>query len=305
MCLSFSKFTFSYSQRKYESVGISLTEEAKYIVVDSKVSSLEPSDRYLLLQVEHSDKCHDDDDCSIKHDTSQMSTKMRKTPNRTSDLHQEDFKKKRLSSRSIYGKEKACKRKKCQILSDESNSDCIESNQCELLLPDHSRVYAIPYLPKTDTRPKNVLLPCKIIGHRYHNGTLQYKLSFDDKILDQNRIRKQWRNATRIQTKSEIIDKVLGEIYGRHDVDFKIVARRLGVNETLVQEVFEEMKNIDFTDDESESGYQNGQNEMSKLSLSHAIMLSKNQIETESQPCPSQNCVFYTFAISPVTVTIR
>lgn len=218
------------------------------------------------------------------------------TPIRTSALHQEDFKKKRLSSRSMYGKEKACKRNKCQILSDESNSDCTESNQCELLLPDHSRVYAIPYLPKTDIRPKNILLPCKIIGHRYHNGTLQYKLSFDDKTLDQNRIRKQWRNATRIQTKSEIIDKVLGEIYGRHDVDFKTVARQLGVNETLVQEVFEEMKNIDFTG-ESESEYQ--------LSLSQAIMLSKDQIGTESKPCPSQNCVFYTFATSPVTVTIR
>jgi hypothetical protein len=273
-------------------------EEVKSIV-EVDASSLEPTDRYLLLHVEHSNKSHVEEDCTINHDAFQMSTKMGNSPIRMSAIHLEDSEKKRSSSRSIHhGKEKSCKRKKNQRTSDEPNSNSVKPKECDPILPDHSRVYAIPRLPKADKRPKHIRLPCEIIGHRYHNGTLQYKLSFYDKILDQNRIRKQWRNATRIETKSNVVDNILREIYGNHDVDLEDIARTLGVNESLVQEVFEEMKKVDVSHGESEEGYQNDQNGSSKFSLSQGI-------EREDRSQSSQNSFVYAFAISPVTVTIR
>jgi hypothetical protein len=316
------KFALSYHKERKGDVCITLTEVVQPFI-DGQMPFLEQEDRYLSFRVEHCNELHADrDDCSFLNYT-QMSTKMRNSPmtkGKTnlvdssannlskSPILLEDSKKKRTSSRSKHWYEKPCKRKKSESGSTgETSSDAMTSHDCDTFLPNQSRVYAIPRLSKSDIRPKNIHLPCEIIGHRFLEGTLQYKLSFDDKILDQNRIRKQWRNATRIQTKSEIIDKILREIYSDDEVDLEDVARRMGVNETLIQEVFEEIRRVDFSSD-SGSGYENDSSNRtlhSDMILSRDHMkLSRYQTKGQNESHSLQKGVAYTFAASPVTVTI-
>lgn len=111
----------------------------------------------------------------------------------------------------------------------------------DIIFSNNTLIYAIPCFPSGDPRPKNIHLPCRVLGHRFQNGKLQYKLCFFDRVLDKNRMRKQWRDKKRILLKDTNISATMNELDRCGDVYEKELAMKVGVGDGVIIGVMEKM----------------------------------------------------------------